>query len=519
MTYIFAWLILTVIIYIVLKIMNTSYWGLVLFPFAELLIAMSLSAVVIANELRRPKNKEYLRRKALYPNAPAKCLCNEPISSSVIFGKDYHTGQFITAEQGHHTIITGSTGSGKTACSLIPSILSCVSGSKQIVDIKSRELVYKTANIHDPKTMIIDLNRKDAYVWGWDVFYKLKRDGSDTEQDVLNVIMEVASIIVPQSTMGDQFWNDAARNEFIGLTLFQYIYQKNYEFINIVSAITTTPILVHMERALHTVPRNSLVAVYLNSLSSASDQTLFSVDITLNQCLYGFANSEVIYFLRDNKNRANPQMLNQEGVTQYLCVDEHKLDAGYDKLFCMIMKQTLMGLLSRTTTGNYPQTMLYYDEFQKLTESIEGLRATTASFLKTGRSKHTSLVLCWQNLDNVKREIIYDMLSNVHYLYLLSSNNSNSLTTEIVCKMAGTYYEKTQNYTEGNGTSISTSFQEKPILKPEDLNNLGNDAVLIISNYGYVRTNKEATSYYKNEPFKSKYEKIIEVNKIEMKNA
>ena len=32
------------------------------------------------------------------------------------------------------------------------------------------------------------------------------------------------------------------------------------------------------------------------------------------------------------------------------------------------------------------------------------------------------------------------ILSNVHYLYVLTSNNSNSLTSDVICKMAGNYY-------------------------------------------------------------------------------
>ena len=82
--------------------------------------------------------------------------------------------------------------------------------------------------------------------------------------------------------------------------------------------------------------------------------------------------------------------------------------------------------------------------------------------------------------------------------------------------MAGSYYEKEQSHSEGRGTSISTSFREKSVLKPEDLNCLGDDAVLIITNHGYVRSNKEATAYYKTEPYKSKYEKILAVNKTAM---
>jgi hypothetical protein len=82
--------------------------------------------------------------------------------------------------------------------------------------------------------------------------------------------------------------------------------------------------------------------------------------------------------------------------------------------------------------------------------------------------------------------------------------------------MAGSYYEKAVSTSEGKGTSTSTSFAEKPVLKPEDLNNLGEDAVLIITNHGYVRTHKQGSAYYCTEPFQSAYAKILAVNQEAM---
>ena len=119
-----------------------------------------------------------------------------------------------------------------------------------------------------------------------------------------------------------------------------------------------------------------------------------------------------------------------------------------------------------------------------------------------------------QNLDGFDKGVVYDIISNVHYILVLSSNNSNSLTSEVVCSMAGDYAEKERSVTEGKGTSASISFREKPVLKPCDLNNLGDDAVLIITNHGYVRVKKQG--YYCTEPYKSQYENIIAVNREAM---
>lgn len=515
--YLWLWILLTLLLAAVLYLFFFGWEALPVPTIGVLLAATMVAALVIANEMRRPMPQEVYRKKALYPKIPEKFLADKPKSGSIIFGKDYRTKKTVVSEIGHHVLICGSTGSGKTATSLLPSILNYDgTGSLQIVDIKSRELSYKSADIFNEKTQIVDLNLRKPYVYGWDLLYKLKKDGTDTEQEVLDVIKEIAYVVVPRTKSNNSFWDDAARNEFVGIFLYEYLYGGHREFIDIIVSMMNIPLREHLDAALMGSPKSSLVASYLTNLASSADETLFSVDLTLSQNLYPFVSEDAVYFFRNNKKRANPTALNQEGVKQYLCCDEHKLDSGYDKFVNIIMKQTLQELQSRTTSGTYPQTTLIWDEYQRLTDSCSELRAVTASFLKTGRSKHASVVLCVQNLDGFDKQLILDLISNIHYLYVLASNNSQSFTTEVVTKMAGSYYEREQSHSEGKGTSVSTSFREKNVLRPEDLNCLGDDAVLIITNHGYVRTNKEATAYYRTEPYKTKYEKILAVNKTAM---
>ena len=516
--YVLLWILIIVLCAVALLVLESGWAALSVEGIFIVFVASAIGAIVIANELRRPTQKEYYRKKALYPKIPEKFLSGKPESGRIIFGKDYHTRKTVASEIGHHVLIVGSTGSGKTATCLLPSIYNFDdSGSIQIVDIKSRELSYKSADVFDKNTQIIDLNLRKPYVYGWDLLYKLKKDGTDTEQEVLDVVKEIAHVIVPKSKSGNSFWDDAARNELIGLTLYEYVYGGKHEFIDIVTSIMNIPLRDHLEQALNGAPLNSLVTSYLTSLASSADETLFSVDLTLSQNLYHFVSDDAVYFFRDNMKRANPTALNSEGIRQYLCVDEHKLDSGYDKFINIIMKQTLQEIQSRTSSGVYPQTTLLWDEWQRLTDSCgDEIRSATASFLKTARSKHASVILCAQNLDGFDKQLILDILSNIHYLYVLASNNAQSFTTEVVTKMAGQYYEKEKSVTEGKGTSSSISFRQKNVLNPEDLNCLGEDAVLIITNHGYVRTHKEATAYYKTEPYKSKYEKAIDVNRTAM---
>lgn len=519
--YVLLWILLTVLATITLLLVLNGWAEMAVPGIIILFIASAMAAIVIANEMRRPTQKEYYRKKAMFPQIPERFLAENPQSGRIVFGKDYHTKKTVASEVGHHVLIVGSTGSGKTASCLLPSIYNFDdTGSIQIVDCKSRELSYKSASTMDEKTQIVDLNLRKPWVYGWDLLYKLKKDGTDTEQEVLNVVKEIAHVIVPKSKSNNAFWDDAARNEFIGLFLYEYVYGEKREFIDIVTSIMNIPLRDHLEQALNGAPLNSLVTSYLNSLASAADETLFSVDLTLSQNLYHFVSDDAVYFFRDNKKKTNPTALNKEGIKQYLCVDEHKLDSGYDKFINIIMKQTLQEIQSRTSSGVYPQTTLLWDEWQRLTDSCTELRAVTASFLKTGRSKHASVVLCAQNLDGFdNRQLILDILSNIHYFYVLASNNAQSFTTEVVTKMAGSYYEKEKSHSESKGTSITTSFREKPILKPEDLNTLGDDAILIVTNAGYFRTCKSKTLYYCTSPYQEKYEKIIALNKVTMEGV
>ena len=514
--YLLLWILLTLLLFAALYVLLCGWAALPVPSITILLAATLVAAVVLANELRRPAVKEYNRKKALYPKIPEKYLSTEPPSGGVIFGTDYRTGKTVFAEPGHHSMVVGSTGSGKSATCIIPSILNHTSGSIFITDIKSRELVIKTSDIYDPNTIIVDLDHQAPYAYGWDILYGLKRDGTDTEQDALKVIRYISGIIIPKSTSSDQFWNDSSKALFTGLAIFEIVYQHNYEFIDIVRTMMNVPLREHLELALNTVEKDSIVASYLAGLANTADETLFSCDISMCQHLYFFVSSEAVFTLRDSIRRANPKMLNKDGTRMYINVSEEQLDCGFDKLTGIIIKQVLQELQARGTNSTYPECTLLLDEWQRLTESVEDLRKATASFLKTARSKHASVVMCLQNLDAVDKSTIYDILSNVHYLYVLSSNNSNSLTSEVVCKMAGNYYEKTVSTSEGKGTSKSISFTEKPVLKPDDLNNLGNDAVLIITNFGYVRTHKQGSAYFCTEPFKSKYEKIMAVNKEAM---
>ena len=470
----------------------------------------------MADRIAMPEQKEYWRGKALRPRIPDKLLQSSPVSNSVIFGKDVHSDKYVAKqpEEIQHTIIVGQTGSGKTACVLLPSIYSCTTGSKQILDIKSRELTLKSADLDSDKTFVVDLNRNDPYCYGWNVFYKLHDESN--EHEVLSVLQEIASIILPDTKTGEQFWTQAARNLFIGLGIFEYLHGGKRNFVDVIETMLNIPLREHLENALNAVIKTSLTASFLNAYRDTEDETLMSIQITMTQPLYIFLNEDVQYAFRSNSQKADPTLLNKDGVAMYLCVDENRLDSGYDRLIQIILKQTLSEIQARETTYDGSITNLYWDEFGRCCDSCPDVLKTTASFLKTARSKKANMTMAVQSLDSFDKKLLYDILANITYLLILNCSNANSLTAEITCKLAGQYYEKRKTFNSGKNRNSTTSFEEKDILKPGDLNLLGNEAVLLVSNLGYFRTDKSRTAYYIYEPFKSKFEEIYGKNTAEI---
>ena len=268
--------------------------------YVALILSAAVSAIVIADRIARPEIKEYRRNDALRPKIPKQLLFDTPKSSSVIFGRDIFSDKYVMKDptEIQHTLIVGQTGSGKTASILLPSIYSCTNGSKQILDIKSRELTLKSADLDSDKTYVVDLNRHDSYCYGWNVFYKLHDDSA--EYDLLNVLQEIASIIIPDPKSGDQFWTQAARNLFIGLGIFEYLHAEKHTFVDVIDTMLTIPLREHLETALNTVKKDSLTASFLNAYRDTEDETLMSIQITMTQPLYIFLQQDVQYRNQDS---------------------------------------------------------------------------------------------------------------------------------------------------------------------------------------------------------------------------
>lgn len=72
--YLLMWILLTLLLFAVLYLMLCGWGALPISSIMVLFAATAVTAVILANEMRRPMAKEYNRKKALYPKINATKL-------------------------------------------------------------------------------------------------------------------------------------------------------------------------------------------------------------------------------------------------------------------------------------------------------------------------------------------------------------------------------------------------------------------------------------------------------------
>ena len=70
--YVLLWILIIVLCAVALLVLESGWAALSVEGIFIVFVASAIGAIVIANELRRPTQKEYYRKKALYPKIPDK---------------------------------------------------------------------------------------------------------------------------------------------------------------------------------------------------------------------------------------------------------------------------------------------------------------------------------------------------------------------------------------------------------------------------------------------------------------
>lgn len=176
------------------------------------------------------------------------------IEKVILADKDYSSGgvPFILKDKEawvnngeDHTIIIGSTGSGKTECGILPTVrILAKAGESMIITDPKGEIYKKTgALLKEKGYKIILLNfREPLNGNAWNPFmlpYKFYKEGKvDKSMELLEDLG--TNILIDPNNKGEPFWENASRDYFTGLSigLFEDAEEKQIN-INSVNLMAT----------------------------------------------------------------------------------------------------------------------------------------------------------------------------------------------------------------------------------------------------------------------------------------
>ncbi len=201
--------------------------------------------------------------------------------------------------------------------------------------------------------------------------------------------------------------------------------------------------------------------------------------------------------LRDNPKKITPLDL-ERGKQVFLCVDQTELTAmnGAVKLILDQMLYAMQRRMRGRTESEVPPLLFIIDELPQLLTNgpleqlIQGLRVL--------RSSKVRMILAFQTIESLETAYshsqVVDLCSNCNHMIILNGGNSTA-TLEMVCSLAGQFSEKRQSVSSGSHGSTTTSFEEKNILTPAEINRLPQQGkALILSPSGYMIVEK--SPYY-----------------------
>ena len=444
------------------------------------------------------------KEKAMYPPVQKQMLYKEP--TGIVLGK--YKGKYVCRDinADGHVFLIGGSGSGKSSCYVIPSLL--VNSTTRIfaIDIKG-ELSYKSAKCADEHVLIF--NPQDRSKYGYNPFFNL--DEKNSSQKILEVMQTIVYSLIPMPAgLKDPFWKNSARNLLLGLLIYYYKCGV-VDFVSIIDAILGQPVRVSINDVMQKANKKSAEYRYINQFSAMEDETLGGIVAEMNNHIVIFANDQDIrYAFRDNGCKINPHLL-EEGYSIYLSIREEKLSAYYD-VMQLIINQTLAELEKRPEDAE--PVLFIIDELPRILSAGKIDRLLDGA--RTLRSRHVVLFLITQSTEALMSAFteneVNDLISNCPYIIVLSA--SSPKTQKSVCSWCGKYKAKKQSWSgTGKDRKVSVSFEEKDIVEPSELMTLANSGeAILISPWGYNRVTK--VPYYEDRVLKPMADKIIKYNKL-----
>ncbi len=438
------------------------------------------------------RNGKQSEEAIVNPKANASLTFQEPIGA--VFGRLKNKWVCKPENIDGHVLVVGGPGSGKSAAVAIPTLL-CWQSPIFAIDIKG-ELQEKTRH-RRAKSKVFSLSLPDGC--GYNPFYLI-----DENRNLVQQIKDISIALIPvPPEEKNPFWKQNAQNFLAGCLLWAY--KKNIPFAEIMVMIQGIP------------PAKMAEAICNDSYEEPKLFMNYFVDMAPNTLsgIYAEVSNTVLPFATDPQLRAALSKPRSEcifpadldcGISIYVHLEEHRLEQLRN--FLTLMTNQFLKHFEQRSEANHNRILFLLDEFARL-----GKIDSIMNGLATLRSKGITICLIFQSLAQLdvtygqaQRKVILD---NASYIAILRVTDIES--AKIFSDMVGTYDKTKKSYNDNQqdlkmlgSSGTSTTTEEKRIIKPEELNRL-DEQLILISPYGFNRLQK--TFYFRDKYFQELMEK------------
>ena len=277
-----------------------------------------------------------------------------------------------------HTIVIGSTGSGKTQCIVLPTVKTLArKGESMIITDPKGEIYRKTANmLKERGYQILVLNFRDPQngnAWNpMSLPYKLYKEGN---QDKANELLDdlALNIIYDEANKSDPFWEKTSADYFSGIALGLFEDAKPEEInINSIALVTTQGeekfgSSTYIKEYFKEKDPNSSAAINAASTIMAPDDTKDSILAVFKQKIKMFASrvnlSEMLSY-----SDIDLESIGKTKTAVFIVIQDEK--KTYHPLATIFLKQvyeTLVRVATNYPSGRLPvRTNFILDEFANM---------------------------------------------------------------------------------------------------------------------------------------------------------
>ncbi len=464
-------------------------------------------------------NRQEIVQAGLLPKIPNKTvidkIINESNKPSILLGK--FNNQFLEFNQAKFVALAAPTRAGKGVGIVIPNLLHWKS-SVVCLDIKG-ENFDKTSGYRAGFSQVFKFNPFITDTHGYNPLTYVSRNPNKTMSD----IQTIARILWPINDK-DPIWNDSSCNLFQGLVSYlldqeQYIdCQVNmFNVFKLAGDIGTFSLEIWNKLVKSSdIALSETTEMALNSYFSLPQETKTSVLGTFNAQMQIFSNPTVAHCT--SRDDFNLDEIRKKRLSIYVCIGANRLSQA-SKLLNIFFSQ-----LIQLNTDELPEqnpelketALILLDEFTALgkVDIIEKAVSYIAGY-------NLRLLLIYQSESQLSsvygEDCARNIITNCGCQILFAPREQRD--AEEYSKILGNTTINIENYSytlggkDMHGRNISINQQERALMLPQEIKEMGIDTeIIIIENCKPIKANK--IKYYEGSIFNKRLLDKFTVNNI-----